>query len=129
MKTIDVLIVVDALGSLAGKLQDNVYLVDTNKHIGSGHEGQAELRTACSDGQLIRWRVEPISPSNDVTISRFTGKMVEQKVCTPKREGSPDDEYWEGRVETQGSVGNYQYSVVLSIDGREQSFDPFLVVT
>lgn len=128
MKTIDVLIVVDTLGALAGSLQDNVYLVDTNKHMGSGQEGQAELYTACKDGQLIKWRVTSISPSNDVNITGFTGQIITSKVCVPQKEGSGYDEFWEGRVETRGSKGDYQYSVVLSIDGKSESFDPFLRV-
>ena len=129
MKAIEVLIVVDTLGALAGSLQDNVYLVDTNKYMGSGNEGQVELKTACKDGQIIKWRVEAISPDNDVNITQFTGQIINQKVCVPQKQGLAGDVYWEGRVETQGSTGNYQYSVVLSIDGRSATFDPYLVVS
>ena len=128
MKTIDVLIVVDTLGALAGGLSNNVYLVDTNKHFGSGNEGQVELKTACKDGQVINWRVCSISPSNDVSITGFTGGIIEKKVCRPKQQGSDLDTYWEGMVETQGDKGEYQYSVVLDIDGMSKTFDPFLEV-
>lgn len=76
MKTIEVLIVVDVEGALAGTLQNNVYLVDTNKYMGSGDEGQVELKTACYDGQIIKWRVEAISADNEVNITSFTGQMV-----------------------------------------------------
>lgn len=128
MQTVDVLIVVDALGALAGSLQDNVYLVDTNKHVGSGNEGQVELKTSCKDGQIINWRVTGISPSSDINITGFTGQIIADKVCVPKKEGSDLEPYWEGIVETQGSKGEYQYSVVLEIDGAQKTFDPFLEV-
>lgn len=129
MKDIEVLIVVDALAALAEGLPQNVYLVDTNKYMGSGNLGQEELKTACKDGQNIKWRVEPISPDNEANITGFTGQMVQDKVCNPQQQGMDGDTYWEGRVETQGSTGNYQYSVVLSIDGKQLTFDPFLVVS
>ena len=48
MKKVEILMVVDAAAALASRdLQSNIYLVDTNKYVGSGNEGQAELKTAC----------------------------------------------------------------------------------
>lgn len=129
MKTIEVLIIVDVVGALAGTLQDNVYLVDTNKYMGSGNEGQVELKTACKDGQIIKWRVEAISPDNEVNITKFTGQIINDKVCVPQKQGLDGNIYWEGRVETQGSTGNYQYSVDLAFDGAVKTFDPYLVVS
>lgn len=128
MKTIDVLIIVDVIGALAGSLSDNVYLVDTNKYAGSGSEGQEELRTACQDGQVIRWRITPISNSNDVEIVGFTGQIINENVCNPIKVPGVDGDHWEGRVETRGSTGDYQYSVNVTADGRQMTFDPFLVV-
>jgi len=129
MNTVDVLIVVDVEGALAGTLQDNVYLIDTNKHVGSGNEGQAELMTACHDGQLITWNVTPVSPSSDVEITGFTGQMIDDKVCVPRQYSNPDGSYWEGRVEAQGTTGQQQYSVLLTMDGRQMTFDPFLEIS
>lgn len=129
MKEIDILIIVDTLGALSsGDLGANVYLVDTNKYFGSGHEGQEELQTACVNGQIINWRVTAISPSNDVNITNFTGQMITEKICVPEKEGLAQDVYWSGEVQTQGATGNYQYSVVLTFDGRSMTFDPFLIV-
>lgn len=128
MKQIDVLIVVDVEGALAGSLQDNVYLIDTNKYVGSGSEGQAELVTACQDGQVIVWNVAPVSPSSDVEITQFTGQMIDDKVCVPQAYDGPDGPFWEGRVEAQGTKGQQQYSVVLTMDGKSMGFDPFLTV-
>lgn len=129
MKTLDVLIIVDALGAVSsGDLSGNVYLVDTNKYLGSWNEGQCELHSKCYDGQIIKWRVESISPDEDVNIVKFTGAMIDQKVCTPAKEGIEGDVYWEGRVQARGVTGSYQYSCVLSIDGKQMTFDPFLEV-
>lgn len=130
MKEIDVLIVVDTLGALASNnLTANVYLIDTNKYIGSGNEGQAELKTACADGQIIKWRVQAVSPSNDVNIVSFAGQMINQNICKPVKQGLTGDIFWEGRVESQGASATYQYNATLSIDGRAMTFDPYLVVT
>ncbi|AEY67469.1 hypothetical protein [Clostridium sp. BNL1100] len=129
MKKVEVLVVVDAAAALASNnLQDNVYLVDTNKYWGSGNEGQAELKTACSDGQFICWRVSAISQDNEVSIQGFTGQMINEKVCTPQSQGISGDIYWEGRVESQGSTGEKQYSMNLVIDGKVMTFDPFIEI-
>jgi hypothetical protein len=130
MKTICVLIVVDVEAALAtNDLTDNVYLIDTNKYVGSGAEGQAELRTACRDGQLIVWSVAPVAPSSDVEIAGFTGQMVNDRICVPQPVSTPDSTYWEGRVEARGVASTQQYSVNLSMDGRVMTFDPFLVIS
>ncbi|MBU6959276.1 hypothetical protein KRR23_16215 [Pseudomonas sp. CVAP len=129
MKSVDVLIVVDVENALAsGNLQDNVYLIDSNKHCGSGSEGQAELYTACVEGQYINWTVSPVSPSSDVQIDGFTGQMVNDRICLPKLVVDPSGNYWKGQVEAQGYKGNLQYSVVLSMDGKQMTFDPFLKI-
>lgn len=128
MAQISVLIVVDALAALASNnLQQNVYLVDTNKFFGSGAEGQAELVTGCKDGDVISWSVAPVDPNSNVSINSFTGQMVSQKICQPTSStlGS-----WMGRVETQQAPAQrYQYSAVIAIDGTLLAFDPFLNVT
>ncbi|WP_049854435.1 alpha-pore-forming tripartite toxin MakABE regulator [Dickeya fangzhongdai] len=130
MNEIDVLIVVDAEGALAsGNLGSNVYLIDTNKYIGSGNEGQEELKTACQDGQVINWHVTGVSLSSDVSIISFTGQMVNDKVCVPVAVNSVNGTYWQGRVEAQGTTGSQQYSVVLGLNGRSMTFDPFIVIS
>lgn len=129
MKNVDVLVVVDTVGALAsGDLQSNVYLVDTNKYIGSWNEGNCELETVCRDTQMLKWRVVSIDPDSDVEIAGFTGDMINQEICSPTKVGIGQDIYWEGTVETRGHSGRYQYSVTISIDGRQLSFDPFIDV-
>ncbi|MDR0281246.1 MAG: hypothetical protein LBJ37_25565 [Paucimonas sp.] len=126
-----VLVVVDVEGALAsGNLGTNVYLVDTNKEFGSSAEGQEELVTSCTDGQIVIWSVSPINPGDNVVISGFTGQMVSDKVCVPQQSTLVTGEtVWSARVESQGATGQYQYSCTLSFDGDAMTFDPFLNVT
>ena len=129
LNTINVLVAVDVEAALAGSLQDNVYLIDSNKYVGSGNEGQAELQTACLDGQLIVWNIAPVDPSSNVVITEFTGQMIDDKICMPHQYDSPSGPYWEGRVEAQGLTGSQQYSMQLTMDGHAMTFDPFLVIS
>lgn len=128
---INVLIVVDVEGALAsGDLGSNVYLIDTNKHFGSGSEGQQELVTACSDGQIIIWSVASVNPGDDAEITAFLGAAVDQGVCVPKATTLVTGQtVWAGRVESQGKTAQYQYNCTLSFDGTPLTFDPFLNVT
>lgn len=128
LKSIDVLIVVDVAGALASNnLSNNVYLVDTNKYMGSWSQGQCELVTVCQDSQVVKWRVVSIDPGNNVEITGFTGQIISEKVCVPEKQGKYDV-YWEGMVQTRGTVRRYQYSVVLSMNGKKMEFDPYLDV-
>ncbi|MGN6815646.1 MAG: alpha-pore-forming tripartite toxin MakABE regulator [Solirubrobacterales bacterium] len=129
LNIVDVLIVVDVVGALAsGNLTQNVYLVDTNKYVGSGSEGQAELKTVIKDGQILRWSVVPVSPSTDVEITGFTGQMVNDKVCVPRKVETVEGSFWEGRVESQGQAKTEQYSTKLTMDGKQMEFDPYLEI-
>ena len=116
MNTIDILVVVDAHGAFdTCSLQDNVYLIDTNKHVGSYRHGTSELVTACLDNQGIKWRVTSVSPDCYVEIVQFTGEMIDTKVCSPQKQGPPQDVFWQGFVQARGDVGTYQYSIVIKI--------------
>ncbi|GGK59009.1 MULTISPECIES: alpha-pore-forming tripartite toxin MakABE regulator [Flavobacteriaceae] len=130
MKQIDILMVVDTQGALASNdLTSNIYLIDTNKYVGSGNEGQAELKTACKDGQIINWRVSAINPGNDVEIVSFSGQMITGNFSNPVKQGLSGEEYWEGRIEVQGKAQTIQYNATLSIDGKAMTFDPYLIVS
>lgn len=131
MKTINVLMVVDVESALASKnLTENIYLIDTNKYFGSGSEGQAELVTACNDGQVIVWSLTPINPGNDVQIQSFAGAIIDRRICLPKKSTLVTGEaVRSGRVESQGASQTYQYNCTLTFDGTPLTFDPFLKVT
>ena len=127
MGKINVLVVVDALGAgTSGSLKDNVYLVDTEKYLGSWNEGQNDLHTLTEDGQFICWSVVSVNTGSDVDINSFSGQMVDQKICCPSRQGIEGDYVWEGRIES--SPGRYPYTVSLSIDGNILSFTAYLEV-
>lgn len=131
LSEVNVLIVVDVEGALAsGDLGANVYLIDTNKHFGSGGEGQTELTTSCKDGQILVWSVASVNPGDDADIAGFTGQIVDQRICVPKQATVVTGEtVWSGRVESQGASSTYQYSCTLSFDGKAMNFDPFLKVS
>ena len=125
------LIVVDALGATtSGNLSTKVYLIDTNKHNGSGNEGQDELYTACKStnqgGDTIVWAIAPVDPSSDVSIAGFTGTMITSKALLPS--AFPNGS-WSGMLAPNLPAGNIQYSVTVNIDGKPYNFDPFLQVT
>lgn len=123
---ISILIVVDCLGATAsGNLAGNVYMADTLKFLGSWNEGQCDLHTLTQTGQLIKWRVEAVSPDSQVNITGFGGQMADKRICVPVNTGM-DKEIWEGRI--QADPGRYSYTVNLSVDGKGMSFSPWLDV-
>lgn len=124
--TLCVLIVVDAAGALAsGGLKNNCYMVDNNHYLGSWREGSEELHTVCQDGQQIVWDVAPVSPDTQVAITGFSGRMVEEGVCAPKR--LPDGS-WAGRVESRGVFASFPYAVTLAINKTEMKATCFIKV-
>ncbi|AEY67468.1 hypothetical protein [Clostridium sp. BNL1100] len=129
MKKIEILIIVDANGALStNSLQSNVYMVDTNKWLGSWNESTCNLHTVCEDQQLICWRVVAISESSLVSIENFSGQLTNQNICTPQKSGSDECTYWEGRVETKGASGRFAYSVNLNVDGKNFSLASYVDV-
>jgi len=129
MNTLNVLIVIDALGAAtSNSLENNVHLVDNNKYLGSWNEGACNLFTVCQDGQLINWRVVAVSPNSAINITGITGDMVTKNVCVPQRQGIEGEYYWTGRIENKGSIGQFTYIVTLSIDGRAMSFSPYIKI-
>ena len=125
MSTVDVLMIVDVDGALSsGDLENNIYLVDTNKHCGSGSEGQSELNTVLKPGDTIRWAVVPLQPEGDVKIDGFSGTAVTNHIITPKQD--PSGETWSAQFKTFDS-GTFQYTATLRFnDAKDLTFDPFL---
>lgn len=127
MANVNVLVVIDVLGAVtSGNLQNNVYLIDSRKYMGSWQEGQCELQTVCIDSEIINWRVASVDPGTDVKITGFTGQMVNDKVCVPTQQGLPGDKYWAGRVQAQGFIGFKQYSIVVKMESKTMTFDPYI---
>ncbi|SFR83100.1 alpha-pore-forming tripartite toxin MakABE regulator [Anaeromicropila populeti] len=127
---IQVLVIVDAQGALSsGNLDNNVYLVDSTKYMGSWNEGSCNLHTVCHNTQQIEWRVVAIDPNSSVDITGFHGTMVDKKVCVPQETGLEGDKYWVATVQTQGNKGRYQYTMNIQFNGgRTMTFDPYIEV-
>ncbi|MCE9685667.1 inclusion body family protein [Shewanella sp. AS16] len=125
--TIDVLVIVDAERALAtGNLGAHVLLADSTGQNSS--TWGAELTTTCHNGQTINWRVEAVSPSSAVAIVQFTGQAVSTEVIAPNKQTSgSNNPFWTSEVETR-TCANYQYSIVLDLDGKQMTFDPFINV-
>ncbi len=128
MATVNVLIIVDVEGAQTSGLQQNVYLVDTNKYMGSYNQGQVELVTVLEQGDTIIWSVAPIDPGTNVAIQNpggFTGPAIGVNV-TPV--AYPNGSWGSTFAAAPYVSGNqFQYSVVLTFDGGDpQTFDPFL---
>ena len=127
MNIVNILIVVDTLSAAStGNLKDNVYLIDTEKYLGSWNEGQCDLHTLTEDGQIIKWTVTSITPENSVEIAEFSGSMINLKTCIPKKQGIEGDIFWEGIVEA--SPGRYSYTLALNIQGEIMTFSPYIEV-
>lgn len=129
MNRTDILVAVDVTGALSSSsLLGNVYLIDTNKYLGSWQEGQSQLNTVCQDGQQLTWSVASVDPGNSVSIVSFSGAMVSSKVCAPQTTPLEGSGIWSGQVEAQGSFASYPYTLTLALGAQQLSFDAFLKV-
>lgn len=129
MRTINILVVVDCVGAIAsGNLKNNTYIVDTNGYEGSWNEGTSQLVSVCQDGQGLSWSVASINPGNEVTFVSFSGSMVSSGICNPKKQGISGVESWKGRVQSHGGIGQYQYNITLSINGKSMAFYAYIKV-
>ena len=131
MATVNVLMMVDVEAALtSNNLSANIYLVDTNKYLGSGSEGQDELVTKLNTGDTIIWTVAPIDPSTNAAIESFSGGAVSDQYITPVQDPLSAG-VWESLFQPPGgSVGDsYQYNATLRFnDTKNLTFDPYLVV-
>lgn len=128
MQTLSILIVVDVEAALAsGNLGSHVWLIDNTGNV-SGGEGTAELTTTCYNDQTIQWSVVPVEATSSVSIQQFTGTMISSQICVPTKVVAMPNVYWQGIVSPTAASGSYQYAVVLNMEGRTMTFDPFLNV-
>jgi len=129
MRTIDILVIIDCLGATAsGNLKSNAYIVDTNGYEGSWNEGTSQLVTVCQDGQGLSWGITSVNPGNQINIVNFSGQLITSNICNPQKQGIPGTETWKGKVESRGGIGQYKYTLTVSIDGKSMSFDAFIKV-
>jgi len=131
MASVNVLIAVDVEGALSSNdLGANVYMVDSNKYLGSGGEGTSELKTKLNIGDIIMWKVAAIDPGTSVQIDSFSGQAVEKKYIAPVQ--MPLSlQCFETRFQAPGGTPvntSFQYTISLSFEGKVMTFDPFLIV-
>lgn len=134
MATINVLIVVDVQGANTpgqGGLAKNVWMLDTGKYLGTKEAGN-ELVTVLNSGDEIAWSLAAIDPGTNVQFASgqpFTasGNTV-PAIINPKQNPVEPSQYLAIFTPPGGTAAGtqYQYSVVLSMDGQNQTFDPFL---
>jgi hypothetical protein len=128
MATVDVLVVVDVEGALASDdLGNNLYMVDTNKFLGSYQEGGPELVTTLNAGDRVTWSVSPIDPANNVAIDSFGGQAVGINIIPQLQPDASWTSIFSAAPPTPGS--QYQYTMTLLFAKQKRlSFDPFLKI-
>lgn len=128
MAHISVAVVVDVENLLASKNQNDIYMID-NKGYNQGYtgEGKCELQTICDSGDTIEWRAVAVNPNNNVKITGFTGEAMQEGIIDPTEQGITGNKFWQTSVETR-TANNYQYSIVLDLDGKSVTFDPWVNV-
>lgn len=127
MNTIDILVIVDTGHALAsGNLSNFVLLVDDTN--ATQLVASNELSTPVANGQNIQWRAVAIDTGQELSIKSFQGTAVTDGVIAPTASTSGNDTFWSSEVETR-TADTYQYTMTLTIEGKDMTFDPFLVVS
>lgn len=126
MSTIDVLIIVDTGHALAsGNLGTFTLMVDdTNSE---ALHASNELVTPCRSGQNIQWRAVSVDDGQQLDIVSFQGQAV-GSVIDPKKVEVGSQVYWASEVQSRSS-GQFQYTCTLNVEGKDMTFDPFLLVS
>lgn len=137
MANVDILIAVDVAGALSGRpctdsLSGNLYMVDTNKDMGSYREGGPELVTKLNNGDHLVWQLVGIDPAttSDIKIKSFSGQAISGGNISslyPNRSYNPVGRVWEGNfVANPESTKRIPYTMTLSLYGHDMSWDPYL---
>ncbi len=139
MAEVNVLIIVDVVGANTpgqGGLANNVWMLDTGKYTGT-KEGGNELITNLNATDQVTWSVQAIDPGTNVQFATpaqgyptpFTSNSgTVPGIINPKQNPVMPSQYMAIFSPRGGTPVNtqFQYSVVLSMDGQPQTFDPFL---
>ena len=133
MATINILVIVDVLGANTpgqGGLANNVWMLDTGKYLGTKEAGN-ELITTLNAGDEIVWSLAAIDPGTNLAFptntAPFTGQAVPANINPKQNPVAPNQYLAIFQVPGGTAAGTqFQYSMVLSMDGQNQTFDPFL---
>lgn len=108
---IDLLLVADTSAILAAQCTtSNMYVVSTQG---------LNVQISCTNGQPMIWNIAPIAPSGNVKIVSFSGEMVDDKICVPRKKGN----YWEGVIQEHSKKGTIDYSVNLLVENVPYTYD------
>jgi len=134
MAQVDILVVVDVEGASNSGLQNNVWMLDTGKYLGTQECGN-ELVTLVNSADIVTWTVQPIDPATNVTFgpgqpfSTFQSNPPTIPNIINPQQNPINTQQFMGRFSPPGGTqagATYQYSITLSMDGKTQTFDPFL---
>jgi hypothetical protein len=134
MATINILVIVDVRGANTrgqGGLANNVWMLDSGKYSGT-REGGNELITNLNAGDQIVWSLAAIDPGTNLVFPSntpsFAGPAVQAHIINPKQNPvDPGQHLATFEVPAGTAAGTrYRYSMVLSMGGVTQLFDPFL---
>jgi len=139
MAEINILVAVDVEGALSDPdpnqgLANHVWMIDTGSYLGTKEAGN-ELVTLAKLGDQVTWTVTPIDPGTNVSFAPgqpFTTQQTNPPtiptVINPKQNPVIPSQFM-GIFSPSGGTAagtTYQYSIALTLDGKQLSFDPFL---
>lgn len=134
MSTINIMVAVDvetAQSTASGNvITSGLYMIDTTGYEGTA-EGSNELSTPCNAGDVLVWVIYPINPSDNISISGFTGQCVTsdifQNLVAEKTPAGAN--YWTCVINEGTSTASYQYSLNVKMSDKTYTYDPFVNVT
>lgn len=114
---------IDVLGALASDtMENNIYLVDSNKAQGSTQLGTGQLHSSVQVGDIVRWTVESLEPEAFATITAIEIDSSVIDVTMMTYPGS-DVTYWQGKVKKKFETLPYQLQVLLGTQTKPMQAD------
>ncbi|MCD0452483.1 hypothetical protein LO762_25340 [Actinocorallia sp. API 0066] len=115
--------VVDPVAALAsGNLDENLYLYDTNRTVGSTGFGTPELRTRVRKGDVLLWNVIPLECETFVALADID---IDRRVADPVRKVYPgtDIVFFTATVK-RDLTGPIGYRLSFLLGGVAEPFTP-----
>ncbi|MYM94138.1 hypothetical protein [Duganella vulcania] len=134
MPTVNILIAIDVGQALSQQNLDNcVYMMDTNRYLGSNGAGNDELHTVCLNGQRLVWTVVSIDPNLPVAIGGFSSNghypAAYPNMINPKSVADTSGTVWGANVNEANTNAQYSVNLLVGDDNTPMSFDPFITAT
>ncbi|RFP17918.1 hypothetical protein D0T25_12280 [Duganella sp. BJB488] len=110
-----------------------VYMMDTNRYLGSNGAGGSELQTVCVNGQRVVWTVVSIDPNLPVAIGGFSSNgsypAAYPNMINPTAVPDTGGMVWGGNVNQANTQAQYSVNLLVGDDNTPMSFDPFITAT